>query len=319
MRDYGKVHTSFWTSVTTRGMSEDARNLAMYLLTSPHGNIAGAFRLPDGYVCDDIQWGIERVKKGFQELEKGFIKRCETTKWIWISNHFEWNRLENPNQQKSAQKIALSIPDQCSWKQEYMRVSAETLGIEVEQIKNLPETLSEPLSNPLETLPESVTVAVTEAVTVTVTEAVAVVTPESDDSSVPFVPQAVASDKPAPKKEEPPTRKTWIAYSQAYESRYGVTPVRNKTIAGQLANFVKRIGREESPHVAAFFVYHNNQFYVKKMHTVGLLLADAEKLRTEWATNKTVTDTQARQTDQTQARGNVFNKLIDEARANASD
>ena len=54
------------------------------------------------------------------------------------------------------------------------------------------------------------------------------------------------------------------------------------------------------------------------MHTVGLLLADAEKLRTEWATKTTVTQTQARQADKTQARGNVFNKLIEEARANAT-
>ncbi len=146
------------------------------------------------------------------------------------------------------------------------------------------------------------------------------VTSESKDSSVPFFPQAVASDKPDPKKEEEPlTKKTWMAYSQAYEKRYGVAPIRNRTVAGQLANFVKRIGREESPHVAAFFVNHNNQFYVTKMHTVGLLLADSEKLRTEWATNRTMTQTQARQADKTQARGNVFNKLIDEVTANESN
>ena len=49
------------------------------------------------------------------------------------------------------------------------------------------------------------------------------------------------------------------------------------------------------------------------MHSVGLLLADAEKLRTEWITNTRMTTTQARQADQTQAIGNVFTKLIAEA------
>jgi len=112
-------------------------------------------------------------------------------------------------------------------------------------------------------------------------------------------PLAVASDKPPPKKESI-TVETWKAYSNAYQDRYQVTPVRNATVNGQLSSFVKRIGAEESPHVAAFFVTHNNQFYVTKMHTVGLLLADAEKLRTEWATNKTVTHSQARQVDKTQ-------------------
>ena len=67
MRDYGKVHTSFWTSETIRSMSEDARILAMYLLTCPHNTIAGVFRLPDGYICDDMQWPIERVLKAFAE------------------------------------------------------------------------------------------------------------------------------------------------------------------------------------------------------------------------------------------------------------
>lgn len=154
MRDYGKVHTSFWTSLTIRSMSEDARFLAMYLLTSPHGTIAGTFRLPDGYVCEDLQWDAKRVNKGFAELlANGFANRCETTKMVWICKHLEWNKPENPNQKKSAQKIALSIPDQCSWKQDYMRVSAEILDIECEQFENPCETLSQPVT---------VTVTVTE-------------------------------------------------------------------------------------------------------------------------------------------------------------
>lgn len=119
-------------------------------------------------------------------------------------------------------------------------------------------------------------------------------------------------------KDLSPSHETWQAYSDAYQNRYGVTPVRNATVNAQLSSFIKRIGFDESPHVASFYVYHNNQFYVTKMHTVGLLLADAEKLRTEWATKTTVTQTQARQADKTQARGNVFNKLIEEARANAT-
>lgn len=121
---------------------------------------------------------------------------------------------------------------------------------------------------------------------------------------------------PKVKKDIPDSHETWQAYSDAYEMRYGAKPVRNATVNSQLTNFIKRIGLEESPYVAAFYVNHNNQFYVQKMHTVGLLLADAEKLRTEWATNRQVTSTQARQVDKTQTRGNVFNKLIMEARKN---
>lgn len=33
MRDYGKVHTSFWISDDMRRISDDARLLALYLLS----------------------------------------------------------------------------------------------------------------------------------------------------------------------------------------------------------------------------------------------------------------------------------------------
>lgn len=147
MRDYGKVHTSFWTSETIRSMSEDARNLALYLLTCPHNTIAGVFRLPDGYVCDDMQWTPERVAKAFSEtITKGFANRCETTKWVWINKHFEWNPPENPNQRKCAAKIVASVPEQCTWKPAFMRDCAEMIGIKYE-----------PLPNPSPTVPEPVT------------------------------------------------------------------------------------------------------------------------------------------------------------------
>jgi hypothetical protein len=65
-----------------------------------------------------------------------------------------------------------------------------------------------------------------------------------------------------------------------------VAPVANRTINGQLAQFVDRIPAEEAPLVAAYFVNHDGNLYVAAMHPVNLLLRDAEKLRTEWATGR---------------------------------
>lgn len=120
----------------------------MYLITSPHSTIAGVFRLPDGYVCEDLKWVPERVKKGFAELlAKGYANRCDTTKWVWVCKHLEWNKPENPNQCKSAAKIALSIPDECAWKLDFMRVSAASLGIKWTPPVNPFATVGEPLLN----------------------------------------------------------------------------------------------------------------------------------------------------------------------------
>lgn len=105
-------------------------------------------------------------------------------------------------------------------------------------------------------------------------------------------------------------RETWGSYCDAYANRYGTPPVRNEKISGQIKQFCKRVAAVEAPHIAAFYVRHNNSFYVSKGHAVGQLLADAEKLRTEWATNQTITQTQAQQADKTQANGNVWGKVI---------
>jgi hypothetical protein len=111
-----------------------------------------------------------------------------------------------------------------------------------------------------------------------------------------------------------PSRETWSAYSAAYLQRYGVEPTRNATVNGQLAQFVGRVPQEEAPEIAAFFVRHNKSFYISSRHAVGALLKDAEGLRTEWLSGRTVTDTEAKQADRTQANANVFGKLITEAR-----
>lgn len=148
MREYGKVHSSFWSSPSIRGLSDDGKMLALYLLTSPHSNIIGAFRLPDGYACEDLEWSSERVAKGFAELlSNGFANRCETTKWVWVVKHLDWNPPENPNQRKSAAKIAGTIPDQCAWKPVFIEVCGDLIGLEPTPKPNPCETVSEPLLN----------------------------------------------------------------------------------------------------------------------------------------------------------------------------
>lgn len=120
MRDYGRIFCALWRSQDFRSLTEDGRALVLYLLSSPHTTMIGAFPLPDGYVCDDIQWNRERVAKGFAELfTKGFANRCGTTAWVWISKYLDWNHPDNPNQWKSAGKLVQQIPSRCVWVTEF--------------------------------------------------------------------------------------------------------------------------------------------------------------------------------------------------------
>ena len=82
------------------------------------------------------------------------------------------------------------------------------------------------------------------------------------------------------------TGETWHAYGDAYKKRYGVDPVWNGTVAGQVAQFVKRLGRLAAPKVAGFYLQREDRWYREKMHPVGALLNDAEKLHTAWQTGQ---------------------------------
>lgn len=119
---------------------------------------------------------------------------------------------------------------------------------------------------------------------------------------------AIAMQKDASASE------AWRAYQDAYCARYGVPPVRNATVNSQMKQFVGRVGAEEAPAIARWYVQSNVARRVAAKHSVGLLLMDGEGIRTEWAIGRDVTQHEAAQKDRTQANGNVWNALIEEAR-----
>ena len=91
-----------------------------------------------------------------------------------------------------------------------------------------------------------------------------------------------------------PTALVWRSYKAAYEKRHGKAPPWNAKIAGQIKQFVGRMPAADAPFVAEFYLSHNDAFYVKKMHQVGPMLSDAEKLHVEWSTGRKMTSTQAK-------------------------
>lgn len=312
MRDYGRVYSSFWQSPETRALSEDARTLALYLLTSPHANLIGLFRLPDAYAADDLQWPSERVSEGFRELaEKSFLARDNDSKWVFICKYLKWNAFENANVAKAASKAFDQAPKSRvkSLMAKALLEFGEHLSAEFRTLCeaepavgwNPSRTLPKPFANP-EPEPEpepfqnqNPTGAGFDA-------------PRAGDASPP-VAEVVPIKAKAPKATAP-TGEAWAAYSEAYRQRYQADPVRNATVNGQMAQLVARLGAAEAPEVARFFLAHRGAFYVKSMHPVGLLLSDCEKLRTEWVTGQQMTQTQALAADKTQTNLNAFGPLI---------
>lgn len=102
------------------------------------------------------------------------------------------------------------------------------------------------------------------------------------------VPKPKAARKRKAADTSAPTAAAWDAYSKAYAGRYGVAPLRNASVNGKLAQFIAKLPAAEAPEVARYFISHEGNLYVAAMHPVDLLLRDAEKLRTEWLTNRGV-------------------------------
>ncbi len=108
---YTRVESRFWQDEKMRNVSDDARYLMLYLLTSPHRNILGLYFLPFPYACFDLGWDEKRFKKALEELLKiGSIAYDTISHVVHVKNYLKHNPLENPNQVKNAIEKLNELP-----------------------------------------------------------------------------------------------------------------------------------------------------------------------------------------------------------------
>lgn len=108
---YIRIATKFWQDEKARRLSDDAKLLYLYVLTSPHSNMAGYYVLPKPYVAYDLKWLPERLDKAFNELlHQGVIKYCETSDVVLIPNFFKYNPIQNRNQAVGVAKRVSELP-----------------------------------------------------------------------------------------------------------------------------------------------------------------------------------------------------------------
>lgn len=122
--------------------------------------------------------------------------------------------------------------------------------------------------------------------------------------------------KSGAKKPDPDTKlqatckATWKSYSDAYLNRYGIEPIRNAAVSTAIKSFCKKLPSGDAPHVAAFFVFHNDRYYVQKTHHVSLMSKDAEGLRTQWVNRAAMTSGKATKLEQTSSNRDSINEAI---------
>lgn len=102
----------------------------------------------------------------------------------------------------------------------------------------------------------------------------------------------------------------WEWFDKAYEQRYHTTIPRNAKTNAQVKQLIQRLGRE-APGVARFYVENvSEQRVLMASHTLDFLLLNAEGYRTQWMNGRAMTNTRARQLDQTQANANAADEAI---------
>ena len=122
-----------------------------------------------------------------------------------------------------------------------------------------------------------------------------------------------SSEKPKPKKSTEPNPdnvQTWRAYAKAYQDRYGVLPVSNAKTRGQIAQFVRLVGKDIAPQLAAYYVTHNNSFFVSRRHDIGLLLTSYQQVLTDMHRGEQMTQVKARQTENTQSNFDTMSRVL---------
>lgn len=149
---YRKVDSCLWGSSTFRSMSEDARSLYQYLLTSPHNNALCCYRLGPGTAADDLQWETARAEIAFNELVSThrpdgtpMLHWDKATGLVAVHGQLEKEKIVNPNSATACLKVLESLPSTSSVYSEPLR-ACERLNKPFLKplIKRLRERIPEP-------------------------------------------------------------------------------------------------------------------------------------------------------------------------------
>lgn len=108
---FGTVHAAFWTDEKVLAWPDSDKLAALYLLTGPHGTIAGACRLPEAYMAADLGWTEDECSSCLHRLERaGFITYCKRSKWLIVSRRLAYDEPRNQAHMKGVLNILARVP-----------------------------------------------------------------------------------------------------------------------------------------------------------------------------------------------------------------
>lgn len=116
---YSVIERHIWHDEKFRGLSRDARDLFLYLLTSPHSNRLGLYVLDRFYAASDVQMEPAEVDAALAELKAaGRVDYDPGTRLVLVRRFLKHNPLKNPNVVTAACSDLAELPfSQQLWEQ----------------------------------------------------------------------------------------------------------------------------------------------------------------------------------------------------------
>lgn len=111
MAKFASVSPDFWTDTTVADWSDSQKLLALYLLTCPHRNLQGIFRLSVRYAADDLGWSTQRTKRTLEELvDDGFAEYDWAAKVVLLPKALRYYQPKTEPQLKGAIHALGQVP-----------------------------------------------------------------------------------------------------------------------------------------------------------------------------------------------------------------
>lgn len=265
MAEYGKVYKKIWNNGKFQALSEKAKYLFLYIITSPHSTVFGLFRLPIGYISGDLSWQPKTVLKYLGELQKSSFLLWEQKSFlVVIPSWLEHNPIKTENQLKKGLAELSEIPKNL----DFLIKLKEMAQIHTNEyhkiiVKEIEESyLSSSLNH-------SYSEAVTEA------EAIS---PENSGNPMKDSKKKKASTK-ATKDNRPSLHSEIVAhFDQKYQDRYHREyPFdKNKGDFGIIKDIAEKYSRSDA--IAAVDQLFEDDWYDTQGRTIKILRADMDKL-----------------------------------------
>jgi len=112
MARYYPVSPLYWSDDTVVGWGDAEKLMALYLLTCPHRNLEGLYRLPLAYIEADLGWDRRQVQDAMTAMLVNRFAAYDTkASVVWLPNALKYHQPATKPQVQGALNALQAVPD----------------------------------------------------------------------------------------------------------------------------------------------------------------------------------------------------------------